>query len=113
MVSAKQMSRLLKKGTERAFLGFVRKVEDSEECNVVEAGVKSDLESHLQTLSMPESVKDVLREFKDVFPTDLPLGLPPARKGHEFRIDLEDDVPPIHQPLYKLSPLELEEAKKN
>ena len=47
MVSAKQMSRLLRKGTERAFLGFVRKVEDSAECNMVEAGVKSDLESHL------------------------------------------------------------------
>ena len=31
MASAKQMSRLLKKGTERAFLGFIRKVEDSEE----------------------------------------------------------------------------------
>ena len=45
---------------------------------------------------MLESVKDVLREFKDIFPMDLPLGLPPARKGHEFHINLEDDVPPIH-----------------
>ena len=32
--------------------------------------------------------------------------------GHEFRIDLEDDMPPIHRPLYKLSPIELEEAHK-
>ena len=32
--------------------------------------------------------------------------------GHEFRIDLEDDTPPVHRPLYKLSPLELEEAHK-
>ena len=32
--------------------------------------------------------------------------------GHEFKIDLEDETPPIHRPLYKLSPLELEEAKK-
>ena len=32
--------------------------------------------------------------------------------GHEFRIDLEDDTPPVHRPLYKMSPLELEEAKK-
>ena len=47
-----------------------------------------------------------------MFPQDLPLGLPPARKGHEFKIDLEDEVPPIHCPLYKMSPLELGEAKK-
>ena len=32
--------------------------------------------------------------------------------GHEFRIDLEDETPTIHRPLYKLSPLELTEAKK-
>ena len=34
------------------------------------------------------------------------------RQGHEFKIDLEDDVPPVHRPLYKMSPLELDEAKK-
>ena len=33
-------------------------------------------------------------------------------QGHEFRIDLENDVPPVHRLLYKMSPLELEEAKK-
>ena len=33
--------------------------------------------------------------------------------GHEFRIDLEDDTPPVHRPLYRLSPLELEEAHKH
>ena len=32
--------------------------------------------------------------------------------GHEFRIDLEDDTPPVHRPLYKLSPLELKKAHK-
>ena len=34
------------------------------------------------------------------------------RKGHEFKIDLENDVPLVHCPLYKMSLLELEEAKK-
>ena len=46
------------------------------------------------------------------FLRNLPLGLPPVRHGHEFKIDFEDDVPPVHFPLYKMSPLELEEAKK-
>ena len=61
---------------------------------------------------MPSCVKEVLNEFKDVFPTDLPLGLPPMRKGHKFRIDLEDMTTPVPKPVYKLSPLELEETKK-
>ena len=34
------------------------------------------------------------------------------RKGHDsFEIKLEDDMPPIHRPLYKMSPRELQEAK--
>ena len=62
--------------------------------------------------AFPSSIHAVLKEFDDVFPQDLPLGLPPVREGHEFKIDLEDEVPPVHRPLYKMSPLELEEAKK-
>ena len=61
--------------------------------------------------ALPSQICAVLEEFHDVFPQDLPLGLSPVRQGHEFRIDLEDDVPPVHRPLYKMSPLELEEAK--
>ena len=33
-------------------------------------------------------------------------------QGHELKIDLEDDVPQMHCTLYKMSPLDLEEAKK-
>ena len=62
--------------------------------------------------ALPSQIHAVLEEFDDVFPQDLPLGLPPVREGHEFKIDLEDEVPPIHHPLYKRSPLELAEAKK-
>ena len=62
--------------------------------------------------ALPSHIRVVLEEFDDVFPQDLPRGLPPVRQGHEFRIDLEDDVPPVHHPLDKMSPLELEEAKK-
>ena len=61
---------------------------------------------------MPEEIKAVLQEYKDIFPMDLPPGLPPVRMGHEFKNELEDDAPLIHKPIYKLSPLELEEAKK-
>jgi hypothetical protein len=109
MVSARQMSKMLKKKqVAHAFIGFIRKVEEVE---AVESN--SDLDSaHLQRKDLPDAVKAVLKEFEDVFPEDLPIGRPPVRKGHEFKIELEDDVPPVHRPLYKLSPLELQEARK-
>ena len=42
---------------------------------------------------------------------ELPKGVPPVRMGHEFTINLENETPVIHRPLYKLSPLELTETK--
>lgn len=33
-------------------------------------------------------------------------------KGHEFKIHLEDEAPLVHQPLYKMSLVESDEAKK-
>ena len=54
----------------------------------------------------------VLEKFDDIFPQNLPLGLPPVREVHEFKIDLEDEMPLVHRPLYKMSPFELEVAKK-
>ena len=33
-------------------------------------------------------------------------------EGHEFKIDLEDEVPPTHRLFYKMSPLEVEDTKK-
>jgi hypothetical protein len=111
MVSAKQMSRILKKPSARAYVGMIRKVTQTVEER--EGKKQSELySSQLQREDIPESVKGILKEFADVFPDELPIGLPPVRKGHEFKIDLEDDVPPVHRPLYKLSPLELTEAKK-
>ena len=47
---------------------------------------------------LPSSIRAVLEEFDDVFPQDLPLGLPLVRQGHDFKIDLEDDVPPGPSP---------------
>ena len=46
-----------------------------------------------------------------VFPIDLPKGVPLRRLWHEFKIDLKPNTAPIHQPIYKLTPLELRGAK--
>ena len=111
-ISANQANQMLKsKEVERAFLGIIRLVEEeSKGMDAPEESVTTQTPKWDQAL--PSSIRAVLEEFDDVFPQDLPLGLPPVREGHEFKIDLEDEVPPVHRPLYKMSPLELEEAKK-
>ena len=96
---------------DNAFSGFVWMVKEE---NVAEKYKgKSDLGAvHLWREGCPAEIQAVLYDYEDVFPKDLPLGLPPIRKGHEFKIELKDDAPPVHWPLYKLSSLELVEAKK-
>ena len=73
-------------------------------------GAPSDVE-RLKRPDLLALIWEVLECYSDVFPS-LPKGVPPARMGHEFKIDLEDETRPIHTPLCKLSTLELEEVKK-
>jgi hypothetical protein len=52
----------------------------------------------------------VVREFRDVFPDELP-GLPPNREI-EFAIDLEPGASPISKAPYRMAPAELKELKE-
>ena len=107
---------------EQAFVGFIRAAPGEAENSGKSVNLKTALvdsgqqpmESNVKSTfrsDKPESIKAVLSEFKDAFPVDLPAGRPPVRLGHEFKIDLQDDTPPVHGPIYKLSPMELAEAK--
>ena len=93
-----------------AFLGYIREAEVEE--SVVLQAQGDAVEKPKWDQALPADVRAVLVEFDDVFPQELPQGLPPVRQGHEFKIDLEDDQPPANRPLYKMSPLELGEAKR-
>lgn len=52
-----------------------------------------------------------MAEFKDVFPEDLPKGIPPDR-GFPHRIELVPGSEPPNRAPYRMSPLELEELRK-
>jgi hypothetical protein len=56
-------------------------------------------------------VEELLREFTDVFPENLPNSLPPDR-GHLHRIELEPGHTPPSKPTYRLSFAEQTELKK-
>lgn len=53
----------------------------------------------------------LLDEYTDVFPQELPPGLPPSR-GREHTIELEPDAKPPFRPIYRLSFKELQELDK-
>ena len=112
-ISAKAFKRAIRKRKikeDTVFLGLIQKVQEPiQQVDVAKKYKgKSDLGAfHVWREDMPECIKIVIKEYSDIFPQDLPPGLPLVRIGHEFRIDLEDDTPPVHRPLYKLSPLEL------
>ena len=102
-VSVSQANQMLKrKEVERAFLGIIRLVEkETKGMDAPEESTTTQKPKWNQAL--PSLIRAVLEEFDDVFPQDIPLGLPPVHEGHEFKIDLEDEVPPVHRPLYKMS----------
>ena len=60
---------------------------------------------------IPPPVQTLLDEFIDVFPDDIPARLPPDR-GTDHTIPLEPGAKPVFRPMYRLSPLEITEAKK-
>ena len=59
----------------------------------------------------PMQVQELLNEFSDVFPKDLPAGLPPHRQL-DHRIELVPGVELPHRAPYRMSPQGLDELKK-
>ena len=59
----------------------------------------------------PDEVQAILDEFSDVFPKDLPSGLPPSREL-DHRIELVPGAEPPHRAPYRMSTQGLDELKK-
>ena len=112
MCSVKAFKRYLRKQKQpQAYVAFLRKVDKSAEEKVEGERVPLDVYK-IKRKGLPEEIWKVCEEYADIFPSDLPKGLSPKRLGYEFRNDLKPDTKPVHQPIYKLSPLELDEAKR-
>ena len=58
-----------------------------------------------------EDLKKLLREYADVFPQDLPSGLPPSRSV-DHKIEIIPGSHPPSRPTYRLSQPEMDELKK-
>ena len=101
-ISAQRMRRLSQR--EPVFLAVVRSVPEMNE-EVVEVNEEKTKTEY------PVVVQGILQDFEDVFPKDLPVGLPPAREV-DHRIDLVPGSEPPHRAPYRMSPQGLDELRK-
>ena len=85
-ISAQRMRRLAQK--EPVFLAVVRSVPEMNE-EVVEVNEEKTKTEY------PVVVQGILQDFDDVFPKNLPVGLPPAREV-DHQIDLVPGAEPPH-----------------
>ena len=65
----------------------------------------------VEGLDLPRQIKELLEEFKDVFPEELPKGLPPIR-GIEHQIDLVPGASLPNRPAYRCNPEEAKEIQR-
>ena len=70
-------------------------------CSITETG------NVTYTNALDPCVKSTLEDFPDVFPAELPPGLPPSC-DIDHRIEVEPDSNPPWRPIYRMSPLELD-----
>ncbi len=102
LISAKQFARDLKHNRDNEmelYVGMVR---------------TSDEQQNIQTqnnISNNELSKRMIDKYIDVFPVDLPKGLPPHRLI-DHTIELHPGSSPPYRSSFRMSPLELQEVKK-
>ena len=60
---------------------------------------------------LPSVVSSLLQDYEDVFPEEIPSGLPPLR-GIEHQIDLIPGVPIPNRPAYRCNPEETKELQR-
>src|SRR3954466_10543812 len=69
------------------------------------------IEEHTMVNDQDPRVQPLLKEYSDVFPEEIPPGLPP-KQVTDYRIKLEPGNRPPWHPIYRMSPLKLDTMRK-
>ena len=112
-ISAQRMRRIAKK--EPVYLMVVRTNEDAGIAGTEEPEPTNDdqivtVNEDTTRTEYPVQVQELVTEFADIFPKELPAGLPPQRQL-DHRIELVPGAEPPHRAPYRMSPQGLDELK--
>lgn len=86
---------------------FVKEFEAGGMCYLLVANAIEGIEG----MEVPSAVQGLMKEFADIFPNDLPKGLPPIR-GIEHQIDLIPGAPLPNKAAYRSNPEETKEMQR-
>ncbi|XP_027127804.1 uncharacterized protein [Coffea arabica] len=89
----------------------VRKLMRDEQSLLMLVSKEVALNVHELDTDIPLEVKSLLQEYADVFPEDMPSGLPPLR-GIEYQIDFIPGASLPNRPTYKSNPEETKELQR-
>ena len=101
-------SKPVKQGASANMLSLAKFEEELQDSDVVFALVGKEIS---EEVVIPEVAASLIREFQDVFPEELPKGLPPLR-DIQHQIDLEPGAALPNRPHYRMSPTEHEELRR-
>ena len=82
-----------------------------EEKHALFAVVVRPIEEEASVPKYSPEIQNLLDQFTDVFPVEIPKGFPPKRK-HDFKIELQEDAKPQKKGIYKLSEPEMKELRR-
>ncbi|CAA7058081.1 unnamed protein product [Microthlaspi erraticum] len=71
---------------------------------------KENMFSSQEEKELPSEIQSLIAKYKDIFPDDIPIGLPPIR-GIEHQIDLVPGVPLPNRPAYRVNTKEAKELQ--
>jgi hypothetical protein len=101
-----EMCRIQEQDNEECFLVHVYTLQDDTTTSPYVCCVNSVSEQQYSDKS-----EAMVQKYKDVFPEDLPMELPPQRSS-DFKIQLHEGSKPITRAPYRMSTIELAELKK-
>lgn len=104
LLSGLQVKKAIRKGA-TAFLAILREIMEGEDGQELE-----EVKFEYDDPKWAERMREILHKHKQIF-QGMPKGLPPKRSV-DHKIELEAGSKPPFGPIYHMSPLELEEAKR-
>ncbi|XP_019085452.1 PREDICTED: uncharacterized protein LOC109126390 [Camelina sativa] len=89
----------------------VRRSLSDSACQVLLMVFKDDVSADHEQDDVPAVIKSLLRRYQDIFPEELPHGLPPLR-GIDHQIDLLPSAQLPNRPAYRVNPEEAKELER-